>query len=105
MNSTVYAYYVRSPAFESYYVLKSNPDPRWSTWTESVWGYTSARIYLIEDPSQQLGTLLGGLAWLLFSVLSGFIVSRYFQQTPEALAAWAGEPTTPQSPGSTPLAP
>eukprot|EP00051_Salpingoeca_urceolata_P023287 m.393027 g.393027 ORF g.393027 m.393027 type:complete len:671 (-) comp20088_c10_seq2:83-2095(-) len=41
-------------------------DPRYSTWTESYWDDPiDSRIFLVEDPSMQLATLLGGLAYFV----------------------------------------
>lgn len=84
MNTTAYVSYIMSPAFESYYKLKSegsnltiHRDPRWSTWTESVWGAISADMFLMEDPAVQLGTLLGGLAYFGAAFVAVFVFLKY----------------------------
>eukprot|EP00730_Choanoeca_flexa_P019580 TRINITY_DN9572_c0_g1_i6.p1 TRINITY_DN9572_c0_g1~~TRINITY_DN9572_c0_g1_i6.p1 ORF type:complete len:671 (+),score=169.50 TRINITY_DN9572_c0_g1_i6:118-2130(+) len=70
-NTTTYVSRAISPAFAAYYSLSDvgtaeanytdGRDPRWSTWTESVWGSVSGRTFIQEDPRQELATLLGGL--------------------------------------------
>jgi len=91
INTTTYVRYARSPAFPSYYSLanvgtaannyRDGRDPRWSTWTESVWGVTSARIFQMESREAQLGTLLGGLAYFFLSFGAVFAAMRYTRQT------------------------
>eukprot|EP00045_Choanoeca_perplexa_P009602 m.92889 g.92889 ORF g.92889 m.92889 type:complete len:676 (-) comp14966_c0_seq1:114-2141(-) len=79
-NTTAYVSRAISPAFASYYKLKGvgtaeanyadGRDPRWSTWTESVWGATSGRTFVMADPRLQLATLLGGIAYF-FACIGG----------------------------------
>lgn len=106
LNTTVYVYSQLSPAFSGYYKLKpvgteasnytDGRDPRWSTWTESVWGATSASIFLMESPAQQLGTLLGSIFYGLAIFGLMYFFSRHLVQTSASLAAWEG--TGPVSP-------
>lgn len=111
LNTTTYVYYALSPAFESYYKLKKvgtaannyrdGRDPRWATWTESVWGLTSARIFQMESPQQQLGTLLGSIFYFLATVGLVYAMSKFLVQSPESLAVWEGQeaPASPASSG------
>ncbi|EGD83677.1 hypothetical protein PTSG_04283 [Salpingoeca rosetta] len=76
--SATFTHLAWSPAFDGYYSLKplgtpsfdyrDGRDPRWSTWTESTWDPIKGRLFFVDAPHAELGTVLGGLAWFFLSL-------------------------------------
>lgn len=110
LRTATFGHRALSPAFDSSGDLKSNYDPRYSTWTESVWGKLEVRMFLKADPkkdvstggrsftslilahprpsslahnppSPQAATLGGGVAFLVLSFLGVWLFTRYTVQT------------------------
>ncbi|XP_062843896.1 nicastrin [Trichomycterus rosablanca] len=71
VRSSVFLTKAKSPAFE----LREYGSKEYSTWTESRWKRTDARIFLIASPQLEMLTLGVGIAILLVSLLLTYFIS------------------------------
>lgn len=72
IKSTVLYTIAQSPA----YVLNDWKSTEYSTWTESVWLETSARIFLQPKKSQEVITLVTGFIIFFISIISVYFINE-----------------------------